>query len=344
MNFTFTNVGIALCVVTFLIMLFMVLSHYFFVRKYKKIYMIVHSYYYWLILGAIGFLYFYFACYNQNITDFSNRKDTLNPANVYDYSVTYSKAFLLDLCPAVALLLPLSLMLDPTKSIAKIISPYAIIGSVITIYSTTLSTQPTIDYWQYIFLGEHPNEMFFMMHFNSLILAIGVMLTCKKYTRYSFLFNFVFICLYIGYVKAFVDLKGVLYNTTGVSKFDWYDDVYNNFSEYGIVYQLFPIGFPLIQIICYLVAVVISFSLMGIKNLTNKDSKKEVTLDKFWYQKIKYINKPFYIYDLNLDIIFLKINLFLRKNILKKDVEFLSKKIAQKNKNIFLLKLKRRVI
>ncbi len=333
MKFTFTSVGIALGITTLLVMIMIVLFHFLFTRKSKFLYIFFHSYYYWLIIGAVSFLYFFLARYNQNIIDFFNKKDLLDSGDIYYKSTTYSKAFLLDLCPAVAFLLPLSLMIDPTRSIAKIMSPYAIIGSIITIYSTTLSTTPNGNVWNYIFLGEAPNEMFFMMHFNSLVIAIGVMLTSKNYTRYSFLFNFVFICLYIGYVKAFVDLKGVLYNTTGVSKFDWYDDVYHNFSEYGIVYQLFPIGFPLIQIIAYIIAVLISFSLMGIKNWTNKDPEKEMYLDKFWYQKIKYIRKPFYIYDLKLDILFLRINIWILDTFFKKNTINLRGKIF-KNKEI----------
>lgn len=341
MQFEFTTIGIILDVITFVIMILIVLFHFFVVNKNKTAYIIFHSYTYWLAIGVFFVAYFIAARWSIKIEDLINSSyyqnningnDLFNGYDIYNYSTTYSGAFLLDLCPAVAFLLPFSLIIDKSRSIAKVISPYAIIGSIITIYSTTLSYQPAGNVWYYIFLGESPNEMFFMMHFNSLVIAIGVMLTSKKYTRYSVLGSFVFICLYIGYVKAFVDLKGVVYNTTGVSQFDWYDDVYGNFSEYGIVYMIFPISFPAIQIIAYIVAVVITWMLMLIKNYSNKDINKVIDIQKYWYQNIKFINRYLYLYDLKLNIFCL--NLLYKLNVNVLSVSKLSKDMVELKKRI----------
>lgn len=304
-----TNIGIILCVLTFLIVVSMVLFHYFLVSKNKTVYLIFHSYYYWLVWGIIFLVYFILARWVIKINEWINtlnlNLDLSKGNELYIHSTSYSNAFLLDLCPAVAFLLPLTLIIDKTRTIAKCIAPYAIIGSVITIYSTTLTYSPVGDVWEYIFLGEAPNEMFFMMHFNSLVLAIGVMLTTKQYTKYSVFGSMAFIAMYISYVAIFVNHKSVLYNTTGLSNFDWKDDVYFNFSEYGLVYKFFPIGFPWIQITSYSIAVGFQFLFQFIKNVTTKDVNKMTDLNNMWYSKIKiispYLSKLDKWYEFNLN-------------------------------------------
>lgn len=304
-----TNIGIILCVLTFLIVVSMVLFHYFLVSKNKRIYLIFHSYYYWLVWGIVFLVYFILARWVIKINDWINtlslNLDLSKPNDIYIHSTSYSNAFLLDLCPAVAFLLPLTLIIDKTRTIAKCIAPYAIIGSVITIYSTTLTYSPIGNVWEYIFLGDAPNEMFFMMHFNSLVLAIGVMLTTKQYTKYSVFGSMAFIAMYISYVAIFVNHKSVLYNTTGLSNFDWKDDVYFNFSEYGLVYNFFPIGFPWIQIVSYSIAVGFQFLFQFIKNVTTTDVNKITDLNNMWYSKIKiiapYLSKLDKWYEFNLN-------------------------------------------
>lgn len=313
-SFNFSKLGLTLSILTFFIIIGMLLFHYFIVRKFNKIYLIFHSYIYWAIIGSLSLAYFLFARWIPYIQEYFVF-DFLSNNNIYTYSITISRVFLLDLCPAVGFLLPLVLIIDKTKTLAKIISPYAIIGSIVTIYSTVLTTSDNVNIIEYIFIGDDQNRMFFMMHFLSLILAIGVMLVSRNYTSWSSFGSFLFIAFYIAYVTIFVDLKNVLYNTTGVSKFDWYDDVYGNFSEYGIVYDIFKIQFPIIKWLMYFFAVIVELFMILIKNATTKDINKIISFENRWYTKIPYLNKICLKYDLFISNLMLKA----KKLILKKD-------------------------
>lgn len=313
-SFQFSKLGITLAILTFLIILGMLIFHYFVVRKFKKVYIFFHSYLYWSILGAISLSYFLFARWIPYIEEYFNF-DFSQKSNIYNYSITISRVFLLDLCPAVAFVLPIVLIVDKTKTLAKIISPYAIIGSIVTIYSTVLTTSDNVNWIEYIFIGDSDNRMFFMMHFISLILAIGIMLVSKKYTSWSTFGSFLFVAFYIAYVTIFVDLKNVLYNTTGVSKLDWYDDIYWNFSEYGIVYEIFKIPFPIIKWVMYFFAVLVQLFMVLIKNSTTFDPNKNISLETSWYVRIPYINKVCHNYDLWTYNLISKIkNKFYKKN------------------------------
>lgn len=302
-NFQFSKLGLMLGILTFLIILGMLIFHFFIVRRFKKVYLFFHSYLYWAIIGSLSFTYFLSIRWIPYVEEYF-KFNFLQNNDIYEYSITISRTFLLDLCPAVAFILPFTLIVDKTKTLAKIISPYAIIGSVVTIYSTVLSTSDNVDWIQYIFLGDTENRLFFMMHFISLLLSIGIMLVCKKYTSWSTFGSFLFIAFYIAYVTIFVDLKNVLYNTTGVSKLDWYDDVYGNFSEYGMVYDLFKIPFPIIKWVMYFFAVIVQLFMILIKNSTTHDINKNISLDHRWYLKIPYLNSICLKYDVFLVNIF----------------------------------------
>lgn len=56
------------------------------------------------------------------------------PINNYEQSLIISKALLLDISPAVGLLLPLSLVFDPSRTFARFICPLALISGTTTIF------------------------------------------------------------------------------------------------------------------------------------------------------------------------------------------------------------------
>ena len=316
-EFKVSNVGLGLAITTFLLMVFMVLFHYFVVNKNKKVHKIFHSYFYWMPIAAFCLIYFIIGRWSIKITEFFQSdisKSDLGynvetSSGIYKYSTLYSGAFLLDLCPAVAVVLPFSLIIDKTRTLAKCIAPYAIIGSVLSIFTTTLTQEvdSDVNMWVYIFFGQGDNQMFFMMHFMSLLLAIGVLLTSKNFTRYSVLGSFSFICLYIAYVKIFVDIKGVSYNTTGVSEFDWYDEKWGNYSEYHNVYAILNLPFPALQIVSYFSAVFVQFLFQFIKNITTKDENKMLSIDNFWYVKYPFLSRYLYSYDKKINDFFYNI-------------------------------------
>ena len=120
---------------------------------------------------------------------FINNETTRN--NFID-SYIISKAFLLDMCPFLTFLISLISICKWTQVFAKIIAPIGLFISSATIF-LAISTLNTPLTFQYVFLGNYPNLMFFMMHYLLLILS-------SKLIFFDCILSNVFIyCLYFYY-------------------------------------------------------------------------------------------------------------------------------------------------
>ena len=92
--------------------------------------------------------------------------------------ITISRAFLLDACPFSALAMCVSLIVDPSRKMARLFSPLAIIGGSITIVS--LSFDQTIGAEmsaEFIFYGFYPNKCYYALY------SIGI--SCRYFAKYA---------------------------------------------------------------------------------------------------------------------------------------------------------------
>jgi hypothetical protein len=136
-----------------------------------------------------------------------------------DDTIIISKGLLLDLCPFCALMLPLCLIIDPTRRLAAVLSPFAIFGGLITLFGEIatnadgdVTLSPT-----YIFLGIGQNPMYYMIHFINLVLGFFVLANFPRVYLKGFIYMCYFIILYFAYVLIVVAATGTEENVTGVT-------------------------------------------------------------------------------------------------------------------------------
>ncbi len=179
--------------------------------------------------------------------------------------VYFSKVLLLDLCPLMAFLLPLSIIFSKDKKVfAKNIAPITVIGSCITIFGACIWQEVKInDFIQYLFIGDATNRAYFMMHYLSLILALWVIIVTNKYTFKNIIQTFGFFCLWLIYICLTSYFFKIDWNVTGFVPNDWFDEL----GEYHQMYLIWKLPFKYIVIFWYAVAFSINLLICLIKNI-----------------------------------------------------------------------------
>lgn len=210
------------------------------------------------IIAAVFLVYFLAARYGFDLYNFFDNFGKWSSLDEYWYSITLSKALLLDMCPLMAFLLPLTIIFGKNLRKAKILAPMAIVGAVITLYGQAIwmSNYDAADFFEYIFVGFVPNRLYFMMHFMSLFLGVLTLVLAPPFTKKNYIWIFGWLCFWLAYELIMIAVLGIEYNATGLVPNDWFIGQYYN------VYKLIPMSFPLIVIVWYIVAVLVNYILV----------------------------------------------------------------------------------
>lgn len=210
---------------------------------------LVKNNYFSIFLGLFVFLYVFFGRQIQYLMpNFTNNSNVSN-------SLALSRLLLLDLCPFYAIFGSLSLLFK-NKSLSKIMAPYGLFGALVTIFGQIIHDAneiPFNDYWQYIFVGNNINQLYFMMHYLSFILSLIVICWFRNWNLRLVGYMHVFAFFYFGYILFILAIvPEIKSNTTGILESDWI-----NGGEYFGVQQFLGITtYPLVMIIGYLLAYV----------------------------------------------------------------------------------------
>jgi hypothetical protein len=81
---------------------------------------------------GLGILLFIYVCVCRFANDFHNLNQYFKDKTNGD-EITISKGLLLDICPFVCFALLISIIVDPTRRMAQVLSPFALFGGLITI-------------------------------------------------------------------------------------------------------------------------------------------------------------------------------------------------------------------
>lgn len=249
----------------------------------------LNFYFFWLGLSLLiigWFIAFRFShswkIYHHYLHDKSIIKD---PINNYEQSIIISKALLLDISPAVGLLLPLSLIFDPSRTFARFICPLSLISGVTTIFiqmpfdSNFISE---LDFqWnaKWIFIGGEGNEIYFLLHAINFLLPIGVYLnTPKGKISFFVLWGIIFTLLFYFYVFLCTTITGCRWNISGLGKNDWCDER----GEYHTVVSLTKLPVAICIPSVYILLFVFIFLFCYVKHLLT---------DRFWWKYCGKFNK-----------------------------------------------------
>ncbi len=218
----------------------------------------------------------------------------------YRYSFYASKTLLLDLCPLMMFLIPVALIVDPTKNFAKILAPLGLMGAVVTLFGgvpfdDAVTNLAWSDFWKYIFLGvDHDgslNRLYFMMHYMLLIISLIALLNSSQYTKWSMFGAHVFFVAFLIYALTLSSTFNITNNVTGLVQNDWYGGGYGTYNEYGTLYKMLPMSFPGIVIFWYFIGAIAFYTICIIKNYFTNDCFKLTSLNKKFYEKWTHQNK-----------------------------------------------------
>ncbi len=267
-----TILGIILLVFTALSIIFICL-----INKYIKV--VTTSYYFYLIVSIGLVIYFVVGRWSGNIYDYNH----MDPHDTtYMHSVHVSKAFLLDMCPFMAFFIPVSLIFDKSRNIAKVLAPLGLVGGLVTIFGGMASAtlDPGVTWYNFIFLGQGINKLYFIMHYWMIIMSVIVILNSRTYTRWSWMGIHIVTIAFFAYVYIIVISFGVTNNATGIVEGDWYGD----YAQYADLANILNIPFPWIPVVCYLIVYTCVMFLMYIKtHFTNDEELLSINYEP-WYK------------------------------------------------------------
>lgn len=256
------------------------------------IYKISSNYLFSFLISIFFIAYFLVFRYIPDVEYLINNIVDSQTSETYQYSFYWSKTLLLDMCPLLACLIPLSLIFDKTKNFAKCLAPIGLIGSIITIYGGLFFDQDFKDVswdtlYKYIFFGinndDTTNRIYFMMHLMLLVISVHTLLNAKQYTKWSIFSSIIFYIFYITYALLLSRLLDIKNNVTGLVEYDWISE----YGEYHAVYNFMPMSFPGIVIFWYFMAALGNLLICYIKNYLTTDLFKITRYNKKFYENIK---------------------------------------------------------
>lgn len=258
-------------------------------NKTKKVF---SSYYFYLAVSVIGFLYFFIFRWISDLKDWINN-------NYEDYvggiSVVKSKVLLLDMCPFLAVFLPIMLMIDKNRNWIPSVSYFGIVGGGITIFGQIMFEKigpngnyylQNVSWWEYMFF----NKLYFIMHFYIFVLSFLIVLNSKSLNWQKIMFSHIYAVLYFLYVTIIIFSLDVNYNATGLVINDWLMG-----GQYEIVGQIFNLSWPWQPIVCFILVWIWIIIMMMVRNILvidkNNIDKKHIKIPylRDWYMLL--INK-----------------------------------------------------
>lgn len=267
--------------------------------KTKKI---ASNQWFWIIVGFIGFGYAFFGRQLQYLVPELRGKilydlfdsplmpppDPNRPLEGLDYS----RLLLLDLCPFYIIFGSLSLFLKK-KKIAQILAPFGFYGAAITLFGQIIhDVGNPVNYprgiWIYIFVGYRGGELYFMIHYLSMLISLMVICWTTNWKKTILIHMHGFALFYFSYILIMVALiPKIMGNTTGVLEADWQQD-----GEYSRVEQILKIKWPAVMIvgyiISYIVIAIVSLTRIGIeiwaRSWRSKVHLRLLQLD--WYKNL----------------------------------------------------------
>ena len=260
-----------------------------FTNKFLK--KLLNFYFFWLgfsLLIISWFITFRFGYSWKTYHQYLHNKTIIkDPINDYEQSIIISKALLLDISPAVGILLPLSLIFDPSRTFARFICPLALISGITTIFIQMPFDSNFINeldfQWtaKWIFIGGEGNETYFLLHAVNFLLPISVYLnTPKGKISFFVLWSIIFTLAFYFYVFICITITGCRWNISGLGKNDWCDKR----GEYNAVVSISKLSIAICIPTIYILLFIFIFLFCYIKYaLTNKFCWKYCGEFNKWY-------------------------------------------------------------
>ena len=201
-------------------------------NKIKKVF---NNYWVWIGIAIAYLAYFIGVVWTPNIIDCPSSAWGHSWSNPLDSSGSrhISWVFCLDVCQFAALFIPIAIIADPTRKVARTLAPTAIVGGVFTLITRVIFDADTTLSLRYIFIGvDYPNHAgFYMYHVVNMALAIGLLLNTPKANKRGLLQMTMLQCAYYAYVGIIIAATTATYSVAGLTFHDFMEG--GNFKQIG---------------------------------------------------------------------------------------------------------------
>ena len=252
-----------------------------------------NTYWFWLAYGIFTLTLIIVYRWGLDIRDLANylNKGTLSPIGA-DEGLMWSKALLLDMCPATAVAISIAIVVDPTRKGARAIAPMAIFGGMITVFGQIMLGNDGAEWsYEYLFVGFGANRAYFLIHFFNIITGILVLLNTPRFTLNTYCGEYLLNAFYFLYVAIVVyAFDGVIYcNVTGILIYDW-----TSIGEYSVVADTLNCSPEVAMVVGYAACILAVNAIIGLNvafqrcfepyKVKNKHSKKWYKGLNGWYE------------------------------------------------------------
>lgn len=221
-----------------------------------------------------------------------------NTSDLWLRSNNYSGLLLLQLPNLMCILIPLMLIFDKTKNVAKTVAPFMIVYCIMNYFirfigfDSIIIDQNQTTWYEYIFFGESSDRMFFLSNFFVLFLSSFVYISSKTYTKYSFFGGLMILLLILTYYLLVKSLVGIHACISGLAAGDWiqidsYLAMYKPISE--IFGPIKNIGYVWVFNIWFIIYLFITFILIMLKNFLTVNPIKISSVNEPWYRNSTFL-------------------------------------------------------
>lgn len=262
-------------------------------HKTKKLF---NSYTFYLVTSTIALIYFIVFRWIWDLKDWIDGNDN---NYIGGLAVVKSKVLLLDMCPFLAVFMPVVLIIDRKRRFVPAIAFFAIVGAGITIFGQVMFEKVgpngnnhliNTTWWEYIFF----NKLYFIMHFYIFVMALIVILNSVSFDKTRVLMAHGYAIAFFTYVIIMVFTLNIDRNATGIVENDWiggqYDVLGTFFSNLGLRWPLIPIvAFSLVWIWILLMMLIRNTMVLDLNYIAKKQIEITFLRNQFWnlYQKLK---------------------------------------------------------
>lgn len=212
-----------------------------------KIRFVTNTYWFWMAIGAFCFLWVlsvrfipdWITYWTKHSTIYENLHNPVLKEQRY-WNERLSRAFMLDACPAFFSMLTISLVADPSRRVARIVAPIALIGGITAL--GTILTDGNIPEEnarftaEYLFFGIGKEQCFFFMHWCQVMIAIGVLVNTPTSGWRVWISSVGSFLVYLCYVGIVMAASGVCWFCTGLAQNDYMSrDLVEGGGQYHIV-------------------------------------------------------------------------------------------------------------
>lgn len=176
------------------------------------------NYWFYAITATIGLTYFLALRWIWDLRDWIDGNNL---------TFIKSKVLLLDMCPFLAVVMSITMLIDRSRKFLQVLAYFAVVGAGITIFGQIMFEQvgpngsnshlQNLTWWEYVFF----NQLYFMMHFYIFIIAWIAILNSPSFNGKRIIIAHIYAISYFLYVSVMIFSLDIKFNATGLVINDW---------------------------------------------------------------------------------------------------------------------------